>query len=61
MTRAKLQELDILARRYNKLPSDVVQLDVSSYQLNQLVASVGMKEEAKQQEKQNKRQRYGKR
>ena len=40
-------ELDILSRRYNKLPSELLACPIDMYQFNILVACEGMKEEKK--------------
>ena len=48
-------ELDIIARRYNKLPSDLLVCTIDTYQFNLLVASEGMKDEKAQSEKQRKK------
>ena len=47
-------QLDVLAKRYGTLPSDIAKLDITDYQLNLLVAEHGIGEDIKQQEKLNK-------
>jgi hypothetical protein len=41
----------LLSRRYSKLPSDFLKLDITDYQFNMLVAIVGLDAEKKAQEK----------
>ena len=40
-------ELDIIAKRYGVLPSDVAKLSAEDFQLNLLTISTGTSEEAK--------------
>jgi len=40
-------ELDLICKRYSKLPSDILKLDITDFQFNQLVYFHGIKEENK--------------
>lgn len=40
----KMKELDLLARRYGCLPSDLLKLSLGDYQLNLMIAAEGCKE-----------------
>ena len=44
-------ELDILSKRYSTLPSDILKLDLESYQFNLLVADVAIDEEYRVEKK----------
>lgn len=46
-----MQEIDVLANRYKKLPSDFLDMDIDKFSFNNLVAQVGFQEELKQQKK----------
>lgn len=54
MSKDRIFEVDILARRYGALPSDIKNLSAADYQFNQLVASTSIVEEARQIKKQGK-------
>jgi len=48
-------ELDILAKRYGKLPSEVMQQDLTEMGFNLFVAEEGLLKEKKVSDKQNKK------
>lgn len=39
-----MKELDLLARRYGQLPSELLKLPLGEYQLNLMIAAEGCKE-----------------
>lgn len=47
LAKSRLGELDVLARRYGVLPSDIVNLEVEDFCLNLLVANIGAQIEEK--------------
>jgi len=49
LAKKKLIELDIICRRYSRLPSDILKLEINDYQFCQLVAGVAIAEEQKGQ------------
>jgi hypothetical protein len=51
-------EVDIIAKRYGKLPSEIKNLDIKDFEFNLFVASQGLQEEAKQS-KEAQRRRSG--
>lgn len=59
MAKPKLSEIDFISKRYSRLPSEILKLDLSEYEFNLLVCSIGMEAESKIQEKAMKRGNRG--
>lgn len=55
VVRSKILEIDAIAKRYSKLPSEFLDLSIDEYQFNLMVCSYALQNEAKLAEKQNKK------